>query len=101
MRWSHLRAGAASVLCWLLLVSAPILAAQKRSAIRITLEKARALALHTLPGRLLAQNFEFIHRRWLYEFSIRRQHTHLVYVDAHSGSVFVDSAPGRPSNSKH
>jgi uncharacterized membrane protein YkoI len=58
---------------------------------KVPIEDARAVALRTVPGRIVAEELEEENGRWIYSFEIRnegeRGRIHEVNVDADRGTV--------------
>lgn len=84
----------------LLLLSMPAGAApQAQPKAKITMAKARAIALHAAPGSVVKSEYEKEGGGWRYSFDIRQgKRIHEIGVDANSGKIVenIFEDPSKP-----
>lgn len=79
-----------AILTVIALTPVPVQAKDKPPTNRISMEKARKIALRAYPGKIKGEELEFEGGKWIYSFDLRKVNDiseHEVNVDAISGKV--------------
>ncbi len=81
-------------------------AEQQAPADRVSLQKAREIAIHVYPGKVQGEELEFEGGKWIYSFDLKNtgdKKVHEVHVDAITGlilDVHVESAADEPKEKR-